>query len=249
MDSSHRRFGIWLCSCLGLVTVVVGLVGGGLFSGCGPASRKDLPAGRLKIVMGKTPLPSQPLKAAAVTITRIEVLRDRRPAVQAGIIAEVPGAIDSVESPEDSWIVVQEGEQTLNLLELRNGQISLLTNSDIPEGRYRGLRLSCKEGRVTIGKPRPGTTDRTFVLEVPRGRNPDIRLECEFAVAAGRETALLLRVDADRAFSPILGSRIGDVDEISGFRFEPWAAMGLANLLTGGPSIKTTGTEPNLPPT
>ncbi len=238
MDSRHRHFGIGLSVCLGILAVAAAASVSALLAGCGPAATPALPAGRLKVVMGRTPSPTEPLKAASITITRVEVLRQRT----ARGLPENAGLSDSLQTtdPVDhSWIVVQEGEQIVNLMEIRAGRANLLINADLPEGRYSRLRLTCGEGRVTLHQLSHETPDKTFILDPNREKAREVTLECEFLVASSRETALLLNIDVNQVFQPIRGMNTQE-DTPQGFRFSPRTAMQLVNLLSAGPAMSTT---------
>jgi len=237
MDSRHRYFGIGVSVCLVILAGAAAASVSALFAGCGPAGTPGLPAGRLKVVMGRTPSPTEPLKAASITIMRVEVLRQQT----ARGLWKNAGVLDSLQTtdPVDhSWIVVQEGEQIVNLMEICAGRANLLINADLPEGRYSRLRLTCGEGRVTLHQPSHETPDRTFVLDPNREKAGEVTLECEFLVAPSRETALLLSVDVNRAFPPIRGTST-QRDTPQGFRFSPRTAMQLVNLLSAGPAMRT----------
>jgi hypothetical protein len=232
----HRMYPLYsLC----LLTLAGGLLLGAFLSKRRPASPQESGIGRLKVVMGKTPLPSQPVKAAAVTITRVEVWRSRPLSERAAMGAAMHG-LGPGDSSEGSWVTVYQGQQILNLLELRNGQANLLINADVPEGHYTHLRLACGQGRITIGEPQGDSADRTFVVEPRREVASDVALDCEFTVAAGRETSLLLNVDVDRAFLPVSTDKSQDLNEVKGFQFRPASAMRLANLLSAGPANNST---------
>ncbi|MGQ9649060.1 MAG: DUF4382 domain-containing protein [Phycisphaerae bacterium] len=242
MDSRHRQLVVGLLVCLVIVAGVVVLLVNGLLGRRGSAGTPDLPAGRLKVVMGRTSAPAEPLKRASLTVSRVEVLRQRTApqlAENAGFLG-LPQAAAAA-GADQSWVVVQEGEQIINLLEIEAGQANLLINADLPEGRYTSLRLTCREGRVTLGRPRHETPDETFVLDANRGKAGEVTLDCEFTIAPGRETALLLDVDVNEAFQPIKLLN-GQEDILKGFQFNPRTAMRLINLLSAG----TTGTTAQL---
>ena len=223
----HISYRARLCS----LALAAGLLFGSLFVGCGPAAYPSLPAGRLKVILGKTPAPSQPLKQATVTITRVEVLRRREPLGQA-TTAGMYNLSPPVEPADDSWIVVQEREEILDLLEIQGENTSIFINADVPEGRYTRLRLTCRRGCVTVDQSSTGEADRTFVIEVAREKAREVTLDCDFRVTAGQETALVLNVDVNQAFQPIRGGGLGDRNGLSGFQFVPRQAIRLMKFLS-----------------
>ena len=240
MDSRNLHLGYRCGLCL--LALAASLLFGILFVGCGPATYPSLPTGRLKVVLGKTPTPSEPLKQATMTVTRVEVLRKRAPldhAATAGMYT-LP---QSAEPANDSWIVVQQREEILDLLEIQGGNTSIFINADIPEGRYVGLRLTCREGCVTVDQSSTGQTAETFVVQVAREKAREVTLDCDFVVTTGRETALLLNVDVNRAFQPIRGSGVKHDEPIKGFHFVPRPAIRLVNLLSAGPIMSATDAQ------
>lgn len=239
MGSCHRHPGVGVFVCLAIVAGAIVVSVSVFFGRCGPAGTPGLPAGRLKVIMARTPSPSEPLKKASLTITRVEVLRDRtvrRPLENAGLLGLPQRAVPA----HHSWIVVQEGEQIVNLLEIHAGRANLLINADLPQGRYTSLRLTCREGRVTLDGPDDEAPDETFVLDAHRAKAREVTLNCDFLVAPGRETTLLLNIDVNRAFQPIRAEK-EEKTIFEGFRFSPCSAMRLVNLLSADPSMNTEG--------
>lgn len=245
MDCRHRQTGIGVLVCLVIVAGMVGASVKGLLGPWGSAGAPAPPTGRLKVVMGRTPAPAEPLKRASLTVTRVEVLRQHTApqlAENAGFLG-LPQAAAAV-AADQSWIVVQEGEQIIDLLEIQAGQANLLINADLPEGPYTSLRLTCREGRVTLDRPDHETPDDTLVPDGNRRKAAQVTLDCGFMIAPGRETALLLDIDVNEAFEPV---KVVDGQEamLKGFRFNPRTAMRLTHLLPAG----TAGTATAVPST
>ncbi len=235
MYTRQGRVGIGVCSSLCLLSIVFSVVSGSLFAGCGLFPKLDSATGRLRVLITDTPFPIDRVKRATITVTRVEV---RAAEDRIGETWETLQALADDDRPGESrdggeWIVVQEGEQIFNLLELRNGRTSLLANAVIPAGTYDQMRLVCTRGSITVGG-RSGGEDRGFELTVPSGEQTGVKIQFEFTVENGKETMLLLDVDLSRAFRPIAGDRAEDAAGIRGFHFTPSLAMRLVHMPAAG---------------
>ncbi len=236
MYTRQGRVGIGVCSSLCLLSIATSIMSGSLFAGCGLFPDFDSTTGRLRVLITDTPFPIDLVKQATITVTRVEVRTaedktgDADDTLRASAVDDQPG--ESQDGGE--WIVIQEGEQIFNLLELRNGRTNLLANANVPAGTYDQMRLVCTKGSITVGGGRSGGEDRTFELSVPSGEQTGVKLHFEFMVENDKETILLLDVDLSRAFRPIPGSRAEDTAGIRGFHFTPSLAMRLISMLAAG---------------
>lgn len=165
--------------------------------------------GRLKLLITDKPFPFEYIEQALITVTRVEVRR-------AG------GASGGVDGP--FLVFEQEEGRSFDLVALRNGRADVLAGADLPPGRYTQVRLIVSGGEVRL---RDG---RLFPFRSSGGEEAGIRVECDFQVRAGCETAMLLDVDLSRAFSPVPAGAVTDPGQIREFRFSPAAAMRLVEL-------------------
>lgn len=187
------------------------LLGGMSLLGCMAFPSNFEATGKLVLQVTDKPFPVDFIDEALVTITRIEVRQ-----------------ASEDENAEDGFVVIFEGERTIDLLDLRNGRVDLLAEADIPVGMYDQMRLVVTDGHITL------TDGNEFDLKVPSGDSSGIKLNFEFEIVEDEELVLLLDVDLSRAFSAIPSGHIDDVSTITGFHFHPAFAMRLISVLEAG---------------
>ncbi|RIK68965.1 MAG: hypothetical protein DCC65_02210 [Planctomycetota bacterium] len=224
-----RRISFVLACLGGVVLVGCGIVPG-FFGGA---------TGTLRLMVTDKPFPVEFIDEALVTITRIDVRRsdDGEDAGSDGLgnddassddASDSNGTDDDSEGEGGDFITVFEGEKTVDLLDLRNGRMDVLAETDVPVGHYDQMRLVVTNGRITL------TDGRVFDLDVPSGEQTGIKLHFEFEVTDEEPSVLLLDVDLSRAFSAIPSGRIDDVSTIREFRFQPSLAMRLIAMVEAG---------------
>lgn len=215
------------------LVLVMPLLAGSLAGGCGAVVPVgvDRDPGTLKILITDKPFPFEYIEQAIVTVTRVDV----RPAVD-----DDAGASAGKEAEDGGFVTVLEDPagRSFDLLTLRNGRVDVLTDTELPPGRYTQIRIVITEGEVRL---RDG---RVFTLRVPSGEQTGIKLRCDFTVEPGDQATLLLDVDLSRAFSPEPGGAVKHPDEIRGFRFAPSLALRIVQLDQAG-SIAGTVRDAN----
>lgn len=177
------------------------------------------PTGTMRMLVTDKPYPVQFLDEASVTVTQVEVRRAKD---------------GNKRTPRGGpkFLTVFEGTQTISLLDLRNGYVDLLAESDLPTGSYDQVRLIVSDGYVRL------TDGREFELTVPSGDETGIKLNVDFTVGEngeGLEALLLLDVDLSRAFKALPGGKSPrNAGEITGFQFRPRVAMRLVDMNATG---------------
>lgn len=145
-------------------------------------------AGRVQILL--TDAPSDYIETAEVWISRVYLLPGENDAVDG------PGFVDLFNDPNDPhWF---------DLLTLRDGITAELSElEDVPEGRYRQLRLIVDSARVTLASGyhfNDGSSTRR--LMVPSGAQTGIKVQLAEPVESedGSETILVVDFDVDQNF-------------------------------------------------
>jgi hypothetical protein len=154
--------------------------------------------GRLVVKITDAPFPVDIVESAVVTITKIEIRKTG----------------DGI-SDGNPFVVIWEGSQTFNLLELRNGVVEDLLNIDIPAGEYNLIRLYVDEASLKV---RDGDN---FSLKIPSGKQTGIKIFIRpgLVVEGGLTSELLLDFDLSRSF--LMKGNMDSPAGIKGFTFKP----------------------------
>jgi hypothetical protein len=178
-------------SFLALLTVLAMI-----FAGCNKTT--DSGNGRLVVKITDAPFPIDIVESAAVTITKIEIRK-------AG-----DGICDSVQ-----FLVIWEGSETFNLLDLRNGVCENLPDLEIPAGEYNLIRLYVDEASLKV------KDGDTFRLKIPSGKQTGIKIFIRpgLVVEGGLTSELLLDFDLSRSF--VMRGNMNSPAGIKGFIFKP----------------------------
>jgi hypothetical protein len=154
--------------------------------------------GRLVVKITDAPFPIEIVESAAVTITKIEIRK-------AG-----DGICDSI-----PFLVVWEGSETFNLLDLRNGLVAELLNLEIPAGEYNLIRLYVEEASLKI------KDGGNFKVKIPSGQQTGIKIFIKpgLIVEGGLTSELLLDFDLSGSF--VMRGNMNSPAGIKGFNFKP----------------------------
>lgn len=175
------------------------------FISCSEETKSTGDTGMLRVQITDAPFPHDLIAEANVTITKIE--------------ARLKSDTENEdEEKQNSFVMLYEGEETLNLLELTNGVTETLATMEVPVGSYDLIRVYVSEGSVVLADE-AGTT---FNLKVPSGEQTGIKVfvKPSIVVAGGITSDLLLDFDVSKSFVAQGGS-IKSLADISGFHFKP----------------------------
>ena len=167
-----------------------------LFNGC--SKTNDNGNGRLVVNVTDAPFPVNFIESATVTIIKVEIRK----------------AGDGI-SDGNPFIVLWEGSETFNLLELRNGVVDELLDLEIPAGEYNLIRLYVDEASLKI------KDGDNFNVKVPGGQQTGIKIFIDpgLIVEGGLTSELLLDFDLSGSF--VLRGNMDSPAGIKGFIFKP----------------------------
>jgi hypothetical protein len=154
-------------------------------------------SGRLKVSITDAQFKINYIESATVTISKIE-------------IRKAGGNNDS------TYLTLSAAPVTTDLLGLRNGIVKVLTDLQIPKGKYDLIRLYIEEADLKIkNNPVP------FTVKIPSGQQTGIKifLNPVLEVEGGLTSELLLDFDLSRSF--ILRGNLDKAESINGFIFKP----------------------------
>lgn len=116
--------------------------------------------------------------------------------------------------------------KTIDLVQLKNGLVSVVIDLNLPAGEYKELNLIIESGSVDL------KTGEHFNLKIPSGASSGLKLAFNPAlnITTGASEDILLDIDLARSFVPQGDSK--DASTITGFHFKPTLRM--ANLTTAG---------------
>ena len=203
MGTLTKQVGIGVCSSLCVLAVTISLLFENLSQGRGVAPQSGRETGTLRVLVKHKPYAAEWIKAAKVTVARIEV-RDAE--------------------NDDAWIVIREGEHVINLSETDNGRPSTLASADVAPGRYDKMRLICTEGSIAVNDGQSLHWGQVLPQNLRNGELAVIHLNCEFAVSAGGQTTVLIDTGLEDALRMMAANRRPDIEQVAGFRVAPPAA-------------------------
>lgn len=168
-----------------------------ILPGCKKSPDSDGP-GRLIISLTDAPFPFNMIESASVTITKVEIRK----------------SCDCIPDT-NPFIVLWEGSEIFNLLNLRNGLKEELLNIEIPQGEYDLIRLYVEEAGLKV------KDGDDYNLKIPSGKQTGIKIFINpgLEVEGGLSSELLLDFDLARSF--VMRGNYNTPAGIKGFIFKP----------------------------
>jgi hypothetical protein len=166
-----------------------------VFAGCDKTNDGN---GRLVVNITDAPFPIDMVESAEVTITKLEIRK----------------AGDGI-SDECPFMVIWEGFETFNLLDLRNGVVAELLDLEIPADEYDLLRLYVDEASLKV------KDGDNYTVKVPSGSQTGIKIFISpvLVVEGGLTTEMILDFDLSNSF--VMQGNMNSPAGIKGFHFKP----------------------------
>lgn len=166
-----------------------------VFAGCDKTNDGN---GRLVVNITDAPFPIDMVESAEVTITKLEIRK----------------AGDGI-SDECPFMVIWEGFETFNLLDLRNGVVAELLDLEIPADEYDLLRLYVDEASLKV------KDGDNYTVKVPSGSQTGIKIFISpvLVVGGGLTTEMILDFDLSNSF--VMQGNMNSPAGIKGFHFKP----------------------------
>lgn len=203
MHTFAKRIGIGACSSICVLAITLGLLLDGSFEGRGLAPRSHRETGTLRVLVKNSPCLAERAGTTSLTVSRIEVRHADN---------------------HDDWVVIRDGEQVINLMETNEGRPCVLASADLAPGRYSQVRLICSEASITVKDGRMLDSKQAHSRNMPDGTQTAIHLNCDFAVSADGQTAILIETGLEDALRMIAENRRPDIEQVAGFRTTPPAS-------------------------
>jgi hypothetical protein len=180
--------------------------------GCGGGGSGGATPGTGSVAILLTDGPSEDFDEIKLTITEIRLLGD------------------------DEQVVIFQGEETIDLLELENHSDLFTITDGVPEGSYEKIRLILSD--VTLIK---NGEDGNPIVEhqienLPGNGKLDLNPRGSFYIAAGETTSLQIDIDADKAI------HIKQTGNEKKYQFRPVVFVDIVDHLEPGKLIRHTGT-------
>ena len=113
---------------------------------CGDGAAPNATTGQVSLQLTDAPFPFDAVARADIYVVRVDARTADPEDDDASDAAETAGNAD----PRKGWVTVATPSRAFNLLELQNGATSVLGQTSLPVGEYRGFRLILDTDRSSI---------------------------------------------------------------------------------------------------
>ncbi|MFO7845928.1 MAG: DUF4382 domain-containing protein [Balneolaceae bacterium] len=104
--------------------------------------------------------------------------------------------VNNTENDDEGWTVISEPNETYNILDLVNGDMAVLADTELEVGTYEQIRLILNDENTVV------IDGETFEMFVPSGEQSGLKLNIDAEIREGIEYTLLLDFDASRSVVP-----------------------------------------------
>ncbi|WP_445383371.1 DUF4382 domain-containing protein [Robiginitalea sp. IMCC43444] len=176
--------------------------------------------GSIKLQLTDAPFPYELITEANITITKVEVRLKEE-----GTETEEGGT---------SFETLFEGSETVNMMELTNGVMLNMGETEVPVGMYDLVRVYVTDASIKL------TNESVYEVKVPSGSQTGIKvfIKPELVVVSELSEDLMLDVDLSRSF--VLQGNLDTPAGVTGFNFKP--VLRAKNMSSTG-SLSGTVTE------
>ena len=157
--------------------------------------------GTVKLQLTDAPFPYELITEANITITKVEVRLKEE-----GTETEEGGT---------SFETLFEGSETVNMMELTNGVMLNMGETEVPVGTYDLVRVYVTDASIKL------TDETVYEVKVPSGSQTGIKvfIKPELVVVSELSEDLMLDVDLSRSF--VLQGNLDTPAGVTGFNFKP----------------------------
>ncbi|WP_445386166.1 DUF4382 domain-containing protein [Robiginitalea sp. IMCC44478] len=176
--------------------------------------------GTVKLQLTDAPFPYELITEANITITKVEVRLKEE-----GTETEEGGT---------SFETLFEGSETVNMMELTNGVMLNMGETEVPVGTYDLVRVYVTDASIKL------TDETVYEVKVPSGSQTGIKvfIKPELVVVSELSEDLMLDVDLSQSF--VLQGNLETPAGVTGFNFKP--VLRAKNMSSTG-SLSGTVTE------
>ncbi|HEX7023668.1 MAG TPA: DUF4382 domain-containing protein, partial [Gemmatimonadales bacterium] len=192
------------------------------------------PDGAHTVVVRLTDAPSDDFESATVFVSQVALL----PSASAG-----------------SEVMLNDTEQSFDLLDLQNGVTTVLASASVPGGTYAQIRVKVDSAQVVLKSPNTFSDgSATATLKIPSGSQSGLKINISPPVTVNEDMVLLVDFDASRSFvfqgppdhpnsvlfKPVLHATVTDVAGSITGTVSPANSQAAVYAIVGTDTVQTT---------